>query len=54
MGKDTREQEALIEIILRITGGGRVDIDRKNKTVWHGQLKTRLLFISNVMPTLLD
>jgi putative DNA primase/helicase len=54
VGSNPKDQEALIEVLLRITGRGTFTIDRKNKPAWHGKLPIKLVFISNVVPTLLD
>lgn len=49
-----KEQDLLVENVLKITGRGLFTIDRKFKTAWDGVLPTKLVFVSNVMPKLGD
>lgn len=43
-----------LERLLMISGEDRIEIDRKNRTSWSGKLPTRLMLISNELPTFLD
>ena len=49
-----KEQDVLIENLLKITGRGLFTIDRKFKSAWTGSLLIKLLLISNLMPKLGD
>lgn len=49
-----KEQDLLIENVLKIAGRGLFTIDRKYKSSWTGTLPVKLLFVSNVMPKLGD
>lgn len=49
-----RDALVLVERLLSISGGDELDIDRKNKTPWHGRLSTRLVVVSNEFPRLPD
>lgn len=46
--------QVVIERLLSITGGGRIDIDRKNRSVWTGRLPTRIVIASNELPWFRD
>lgn len=46
--------QVVIERLLSITGGGRLDVDRKNKAVWTGRLSTRITIASNELPWFRD
>lgn len=50
----SKDSDALIENMLKITGQGYFTIDRKFTTAWNGTLPLKLVFISNVMPKLGD
>jgi putative DNA primase/helicase len=49
-----KDQETLIENLLKITGRGLFTIDRKFKSSWTGSLLVKLILISNPMPKLGD
>jgi putative DNA primase/helicase len=49
-----KDQNVMIENVLKITGRGFFTINRKYKTAWNGSLLTKLIFISNLMPKLGD
>ena len=49
-----RDADQVIERLLSITGEDRIDIDRKHREIWTGQLGTRFLLISNELPYLAD
>lgn len=46
--------QLVIERLLTITSGGRLDVDRKNLPIWSGRLPTRITIASNELPWLLD
>ena len=48
------DQHAIAERILSITGEDSIDVDRKYKTAWTGQLQTRFLVLSNELFRLAD
>jgi putative DNA primase/helicase len=50
----TKDQDILIENVLKITGRGLFTIDRKYKDAWTGCLPVKLLLLSNPMPKLGD
>lgn len=52
-GED-KPARAEVERILNITGEDQVSINRKNKKYWVGTLNTRLMFVSNETPKLID
>jgi putative DNA primase/helicase len=41
-------------LLLTITGGDPLTIGRKNTTAWEGQLRLKLMLISNEIPSLND
>jgi putative DNA primase/helicase len=43
-----------VETVLRVTGEDTVTVQQKNRKDWVGKLGTRMIFLSNVMPTLPD
>ena len=43
-----------VDLLLRITGDDIITISKKNKSAWSGHLPTRLMFMSNEVPTLPD
>lgn len=43
-----------VERILNITGEDQVSLNRKNRSYWIGTLNTRLMFVSNETPKLID
>lgn len=49
-----RDAQTLVERLLAISGGDELDVDRKNKTQWHGRLGARLVVVSNELPRLPD
>lgn len=49
-----KDQDILIENVLKITGRGLFTIDRKYKDAWTGTLPVKLLLVSNPMPKLGD
>jgi P4 family phage/plasmid primase-like protien len=49
-----KDQNVLIENVLKITGRGFFTIDRKFKAAWNGSLLVKLILISNLMPKLGD
>jgi putative DNA primase/helicase len=49
-----KDQNILIENVLKITGRGFFTIDRKFKAAWSGSLLVKLILISNLMPKLGD
>jgi putative DNA primase/helicase len=49
-----KDQDVLIENVLKITGRGLFTIDRKYKAHWTGTLPVKLLLVSNVLPKLGD
>jgi putative DNA primase/helicase len=49
-----KDQNVMIENVLKITGRGFFTIDRKYKSAWNRSLLTKLIFISNLMPKLGD
>lgn len=49
-----RDADQVIERLLSITGEDSIDIDRKHKEIWTGQLKSRFLILSNELPYLAD
>jgi len=49
-----KDQDVLIENILKITGRGFFTIDRKFKSAWEGVLLLKLLLVSNLLPKLGD
>jgi putative DNA primase/helicase len=49
-----KDQNLLIENVLKITGRGFFTIDRKYKSAWSGSLLVKLILISNLMPRLGD
>jgi putative DNA primase/helicase len=49
-----RDADQVIERLLSITGEDRIDIDRKNREIWTGQLAARFLLLSNELPYLAD
>jgi P4 family phage/plasmid primase-like protien len=49
-----KDQDVLIENLLKITGRGYFTIDRKFKSSWSGSLPVKLVLVSNVMPKLGD
>jgi P4 family phage/plasmid primase-like protien len=49
-----KDQDVLIENVLKITGRGWFTLDRKFKEPWHGSLAVKLVLVSNVMPKLGD
>ena len=49
-----KDQDVLIENILKITGRGFFTIDRKFKSAWEGMLLLKLLLVSNLLPKLGD
>jgi putative DNA primase/helicase len=49
-----KDQNVMIENVLKITGRGLFTIDRKYKSAWNGSLLAKLIFISNLMPKLGD
>jgi P4 family phage/plasmid primase-like protien len=50
----TKDQDILIENVLKITGRGLFTIDRKYKDAWTGCLPVKLMLLSNPMPKLGD
>lgn len=48
------DQHAIAERLLSITGEDAITIDRKYAPAWTGQLQTRFVIISNVLPQLAD
>lgn len=48
------DMQVVIERLLSITGGGRLDVDRKNRAVWTGRLPTRVMMSSNELPWFQD
>ena len=48
------DAHAITERILAITGEDSLSIDRKFRDVWTGQLPTRFLILTNVLPKLTD
>ncbi len=48
------DQGRVLERLLRISGEDRLTINRKYKHPWEGRLPTRLVMITNEMPTLSD
>ena len=48
------DQHAIAERILSITGEDSIDVDRKYKKAWTGQLQTRFLVLSNELFRLAD
>jgi putative DNA primase/helicase len=48
------DMQSVVERMLSITGEDRLDIDRKHKAVWTGQLPTRLMMLSNEVPWFKD
>lgn len=48
------DMQVVIERLLSITGGGRLDVDRKNRPVWTGRLPTRIVISSNELPWFRD
>jgi P4 family phage/plasmid primase-like protien len=53
LGRKT-DQAMIAENLLRISGEDSVTIDRKYKQAWIGQLKTRFLIMTNVLPSFVD
>lgn len=49
-----KEQNLMVENVLKITGRGYFTINRKYKSYWSGVLPVKLVFISNPMPRLGD
>jgi putative DNA primase/helicase len=49
-----KDQDVLIENMLKITGRGLFTIDRKFKTAWTGMLSAKLMLVSNLIPKLGD
>jgi putative DNA primase/helicase len=49
-----KDQNILIENVLKITGRGFFTIDRKFKSAWSGSLLVKLILVSNLMPKLGD
>jgi putative DNA primase/helicase len=49
-----KDQDVLIENVLKITGRGWFTLDRKYKGAWSGPLPIKLVLVSNVMPQLGD
>ena len=49
-----KDQDVLIENVLKITGRGLFTIDRKYKAHWTGTLLVKLLLVSNLLPKLGD
>lgn len=47
-------QDVVTERLLSISGEDALDIDRKYKDPWTGQLPTRLMLLSNELPRLVD
>ena len=48
------DHAALAENLLRISGEDTVDVDRKYKTAWIGQLSVRFFIMTNVPPRFVD
>lgn len=48
------DMQAVIGRVLSLTGEDRLDVDRKYKTRWSGQLPTRLMILSNELPWFRD
>ncbi len=46
--------DEVVERILSITGEDALQVDRKHRQPWSGRLPTRLMMISNELPTLMD
>jgi putative DNA primase/helicase len=46
--------QTAVERLLAISGQDAIDVDRKNKPIWNGQLGTRFMIMSNKVPALLD
>jgi putative DNA primase/helicase len=44
----------MLERLLAITGGDSVTVDRKNRDHWTGVLPTRIVLVSNLLPTFSD
>jgi putative DNA primase/helicase len=53
-GLTIRDRNPLIERIKQVTGEDDIDVDRKNKKMWHGKLTTRPIFYANEVPKLED
>ena len=49
-----RDIQAAVEKLLTISGRDRLPVDRKYKSIWEGQLPTRLIIVSNELPALRD
>lgn len=48
------DQSALAEVLLNISGGDPVEIQRKHRESWNGRLTTRIMLTSNETPRLTD
>ena len=48
------DKSAIVEHLLKISGEDQQTVDRKNKLAWHGQLKTRIIILTNDLPSLSD
>ena len=53
-GSGRRPDIGLVEVVLNITGEDALSINRKNKSHWIGRLNTRIMIISNKVPTFHD
>lgn len=45
---------SLVENLLSLTGGDKVNVNRKNKEYWSGHLSTNFILVSNEAPRLID
>lgn len=57
--EDTRldygtKTSSLVENLLSLTAGDKVNVNRKNKEYWSGHLPTRFVLVSNEAPRLID
>lgn len=46
--------DEIVQRVLSIVGEDVIDVDRKHRDPWHGRLPTRLLLLSNELPSLVD
>jgi len=52
--RNTKASARTTEHLLKISGGDRVNVNRKFRSPWEGALKTHILMVSNQVPTLTD
>jgi putative DNA primase/helicase len=49
-----RDIAEAVEVMKKISGNDARDVNRKNRTVWHGKLGVRFLIMGNDMPRFTD